>query len=127
MRTHAAAAIAAVVLLLMPVSAVADGGQDDPVGALYAAAANHDVAPGPLISLAWCESRFLPAARGDRGRSRGLVQLSTLDTGLYWHFLAAGYTDADDAEQAADYAARVAAGEWSHQGVTLRRWSCYGR
>src|SRR5262249_33382658 len=127
MRAHAwAAGLAGCLILCTATPALADGGQDDPVGALYAAADNHGVEPQTLIRLAWCESRFSPTARGDHGRSRGLVQLSTLDTGLYWHFLSVGYGDADDAEQAADYLARVASGEWRDRGITLRRWSCYG-
>jgi len=83
------------------------------------------VPAGPLIALAVCESRLDAGATGDYGRSHGLMQLNDRATGLIWHFYAVGYTDAYDADQAADYVARVAAGEWRREGVTLWRWSCY--
>jgi len=97
----------------------------DPVGAIYAAADNNGVAPAVLLALAECESRFNPSARGDYGRSHGLMQLNDRATGLLHHFYQQGYDDPYDPEQAADYVARVAAGEWAREGVTLGRWSCY--
>lgn len=59
--------------------------------------------------------------------SRGPFQINDLPTGLFWHFLRVGYDDPTDPEQAADYVARVSAGEWASEGVTLARWSCYRR
>lgn len=96
----------------------------DPVGIVHAAAQNHDTPAAPLLVIVACESRFSPSARGDRGHSHGLVQLNDLPTGLIWHFYAVGYDDPYHPEQAADYLARVAAGEWARQGIVLGRWSC---
>lgn len=105
----------------------------DVVGAIHAAAQNHHVAAQPLLDLSRCESRFDPNAQGDyrwRGgryvpTSRGPFQINDLPTGLYWHFLSVGYDDPMDPEQASDYVARVAKGEFRKDGVTLSRWSCW--
>jgi hypothetical protein len=116
----------AVVLGALTGAATARAAGPDPVGALHAAAQHHGVAAEPLIAIARCESSLDPSARGDRGHSHGLMQLSDLPgTGLLWHFKSKGYDNAYSAEQSADYVARVAGGEWRHEGVTLRRWSCY--
>lgn len=85
----------------------------------------HGVSVWALTALAECESQFNPEAVGDTGTSLGLLQLNTLPTGLYWHFLAVGYDDWRSATQQADYVARVLAGEWARDGVTARRWSCW--
>lgn len=104
-------------------------------GAIYAAAQIHGVAAEPLIELVRCETggTFRADAAGDwrwrDGRyvptSRGPAQINDLPTGLDRHFRAQGYDDPTDPEQAADYLARVATGEWARQGVTLARWSCW--
>jgi hypothetical protein len=68
------------------------------------------------------------AARGDYGQSLGLAQLNTRATGLYWHFRAQGYTDADDPEQAIDYLARVFGGEFAcGERITPHRWTMWRR
>ena len=85
----------------------------------------HGVSAWALDALARCESRYDAEAVGDHGTSLGLMQLNTLPTGLYWHFLAVGYDDWRSAIQQADYVARVLAGEWARDGVTARRWSCW--
>lgn len=123
--------------------AVARAEPVDVVGALYAAAEIHGVAPEPLIALVRCETAgtFDPDAKGDYrwrdGRyvptSRGAAQINDLPTGLARHFWSLGYTDRSDPEQAADYLARVASGEFvrnppplhPHGRVTLARWSCW--
>lgn len=89
-------------------------------------ARHHGADPEVVVAIADCESSLRPWVTGDSGSSHGLIQLSDLrGTGLLHHFLAVGYTDAYDAEQAADYIARVFAGEWRGDGVTPGRWSCY--
>jgi hypothetical protein len=115
--------------------------QPDVLGAVYAAAQRHGVEAEPLVALVLCESHGEAHAEGDErwrdGRfvptSRGATQLSDLPTGLAHHFWNwAGYTDRDDPEQAADYLARVATGEFLRDGtplhpyglVTLARWTC---
>lgn len=94
-------------------------GQEDPIGAVYAAAYNHGVAPYILLGIVRLESGFNPYAVGDYGESVGLIQLHR--RGLRNHFYQMGYTDPYSAEQAADYLAAVAAGEFP--GVTLRHWT----
>jgi hypothetical protein len=98
---------------------------DDVQVVIREAAATYGVPAAPLVALGRCESRLDPGAVGDSGRSHGLFQLNDLPTGLLWHFLRVGYSDAYDVVQAATYVARVASGEWARDGVTLRRWSCY--
>lgn len=111
--------------------------QPDVLGAIHAAAQNHEVPAAPLIELARCESAgtFDPDAKGDyrwRGgrfvpTSRGVYQLNELPgTGLYYHFKRE-YPDNDstDVEAVSDYVARVAKGEFAREGVTLARWSCW--
>jgi soluble lytic murein transglycosylase-like protein len=119
--------LSSLVLLLAECAVARADGYEDPVGAIYAAAQNNGVDPAPLISLAWCESRFRPAARGDEGHSHGLMQLSDRDTGLLAHFKAVKYSDPYDPEQAADYTARTLAGDFAGQGITMARWSCWRR
>jgi hypothetical protein len=118
--------------------------QPDVLGAVYAAAQRHGVAAEPLVALVRCESQADAHAEGDKrwraGRfvptSRGSAQLSDLPTGLAHHFWSLGYTDRDDPEQAADYLARVASGEFlpgrPHAPplhptgvVSIERWSCW--
>ena len=96
---------------------------------LVDAANRHGADAAVVVALAECESSLRPWVTGDHGSSHGLAQLSDLrGTGLLWHFLAQPeYDDAYDAEQAADYLGRVAAGHYAAEGVTLRRWSCYRR
>jgi len=134
-RLAATAALAACAVLTVWGSAAAQAVEEParyepasrgPRAVIEEAAERNGVPAGPLIALAVCESRLDPGARGDYGRSHGLYQLNDLrGTGLLWHFYAVGYTDAYDADQAADYVARVYAGEWARDGVTLRRWSCW--
>lgn len=122
----------ALALLLWP--RVAGAEPADTVGAIYAAAQNHGVSAGRLLSLASCETggTFDADAKGDyrwrEGRyvptSRGPFQINDLPTGLDGHFRRQGYTDRTDPEQAADYVARVLDGEFVRDGVTLARWSC---
>lgn len=92
--------------------------------------------PEPLLTLAWCESRFDPGARGDDGGSHGIYQLNDRPTGLLRHFYAVDYDDPYDAEQAIEYVVRVAAGEFlpgqpgalplhPYGVVSLARWSCW--
>lgn len=121
-------AVGLLVLLCLLAALVPTGSEaaePDAIGIVWAAAQNHATPAEPLLAIVACESRFRPAARGDYGRSHGLVQLNDRATGLIWHFYAQKYTDAYDPEQAADYLARVATGEWARQGVTLWRWSCH--
>lgn len=127
-------ALVAAVLLLGVLASPARAETTDVRGAIYAAAAIHGVDPGPLIDLVDCETggTFDADAAGDHrwrdGRyvptSRGPAQINDLPTGLARHYYAQGYTDRTDAEQAADYLARISAGEWASEGVTLARWSC---
>ena len=97
-------------------------------------ASSRGLRPQPILDLLWCESRFDPEAIGDHGPSLGLAQLSTLPTGLYAHFLEIGYSSAWDTEQAVEYLARVASGEFlpgqpsapelhTHGIVSSARWS----
>jgi len=115
----------AAALAALAVSDTEAGGNHDPRGAIHAAAQAHGVDAAPLLALAACESRYVPTARGDRGRSHGLFQLNDQPTGLLHHYRALGYADPYDAEASADYVARVASGEFARQGVTLGRWTCH--
>lgn len=128
-----AVAILAATLVATPATVQAES--YDPVGSIYAAADNHGVSAPRLLRIAHCESRYTPSSRGDGRRSHGLFQLNDLPTGLYWHFLHVGYDDPYDAEQAADYTARVLAGHFLPGGpypaplhpfgiVSIDRWSC---
>lgn len=103
------------------------GGRPWVVDVLVDRAEAHGVDPGLLVRLAVCEAgpRLDPRAVGDRGTSHGLMQLSELPTGLLDHFHARGYATAYSAWESADYVARVAAGTWADEGVTLARWSCW--
>lgn len=92
--------------------------------AIHDAAEQYGVSEARLTRVVACESRMDPYAVGDRGRSLGLVQLNTLRTGLYWHFLELGYDDAFNPYQAAPYLARVHAGEFYAEGIGPWRWSC---
>lgn len=98
-----------------------NAGQSDPVGAIYAAAANHNADANILINIVRLESNFNPYAVGDYGASVGLIQLHR--NGLRGHFYAVGYTDPYSVEQCVDYLARVATGEWRGQGVGLFHWT----
>lgn len=119
----------------MPLTVAEADGTVDAAGAIYAAAANHNVSPVRMLRVATCESRLNPYTRGDHGGSLGLFQLSSLDTGLLRHFYFVGYDDWTDAEQQADYFARVLAGDFLPGGpfpapldpygiVSVDRWSC---
>lgn len=122
-------------LLLSTSTATALADSSDPIGSIYAAASNHSVSPGPMLRVAFCESRFNPSARGDGGGSYGLYQLNGTPTGLLGHFYSLDYDDPFDAEQSADYYARVYAGEFlpgmpnqpplhPYGIVSVERWSC---
>lgn len=126
----------AVALLVVGLSGAAPAGAQEGVrpsrtawvvDLLAERAAAHGVAAAPLVALARCESSLDPGALGDRGRSHGLIQLNDRPTGLLDHFHRAGYATAYSAWQSADYLARVAAGEFAEEAVTLRRWSCWRR
>ena len=135
LRVHVAAVFVATTLLTAPPAQAYNG---DPVGSIYAAAQNHGVDPRPLLRVAWCESRFDPLAHTRDGHYHGLYMLGDVPTGLLGHFHSLGYDSAYDAEQAADYMARVLAGEFLPTGtspaplhpygiVSVRRWSCWDR
>ena len=136
---HTRITLAAVTALAVSVtSGVAYADSSDPIGSIYAAAANHRVSPGPMLATAFCESQFNAKAKGDRHLrkpSHGLFQLSELPTGLLAHFYYVGYTDPYDAEEQADYYARVTKGDFLPGGpypaplhpygiVSTKRWSC---
>lgn len=145
-QRYAAHAALALACLLFLGARIAEAESSDVRGAIYAAAHIHGVDPEPLIALVDCETAhtFDADAKGDYrwqgGRfiptSRGPAQLNDLETGLAHHFWDLGYTDRTDPEQAADYLARVAAGEFlpGQPGapplhptgiVSLKRWTCW--
>ena len=118
------------VLLVVFSSGVAQAQQvtpDDVRAALREAAAQEGVSGDILVQIVACETgqRFNADALGDRGTSHGIAQLNDRPTGLLSHFYSVGYSNPYSVEQASAYLARVAAGHWSVQGITLRRWSCY--
>jgi len=120
------AAGALLIIMVTPGAALAYT-RDDTRQAIYDAHINHGVSHAVLDRVVKCETgnTYQPDLVGDRGTSFGAVQLNSLRTGLYGHFLAQGYDDAADPYQALDYLARVATGEFARQGITLHRWMCY--
>ncbi len=105
----------------------ADGrlGNPQPMEEIVRAAAARYGADGDrLIRLARCSSRLNPLAIGDDGLSLGLFQLSKAPGGLYWHFVAHGYSDPLDAAQSSDYVARAYTGQFAADGVGPWSWLC---
>jgi hypothetical protein len=100
---------------------------DQVVAIVQERAAAYGVDAGTLTRIVRCESQLGQQLVGDYGHSHGPVQLSDLPTGLLCHFQSLGYSSAYDVWSSVDYLARVASGEFAGQGITLRRWSCYGR
>lgn len=100
---------------------------DEVTAIIEQTAAQYGANATQMLRLADCESNRRPWATGDRGTSHGLYQISALPTGLMWHFVSLGYSNPYDAHESASYVARVAVGEFANLGITLRRWSCYGR
>lgn len=92
---------------------------EDVVATITERAQAHGRAPGPMIELARCESKFDPFAIG-RLDERGLYQLHP--QGLLPTFRAWGYTDWTSAYQQADFVARALnAGMADHWRATWGR------
>jgi hypothetical protein len=113
---------------LMVASAAAAQSPDEVRAIIREAAATHGANPATLLAIVRCETggRWNADALGDSGHSHGIAQINDARTGLLSHFLAQGYSSPYNVAEAADYLARVAVGTWAGQGVTLRRWSCFG-
>lgn len=88
------------------------------VAIIQDAAARYGANATSLIAIARCETggTFNPAARGDGGRSWGLFQLH--DAGLRPLFYRRGYSDPDNAWEAADFAA------WAIANGLRSHWHC---
>lgn len=97
----------------------------DTLAAIEQASENTGISETWISRVIHCEDRTLdPNAVGDHGRSYGIAQLNTLPTGLYWHFVEIGYTDAFDPYQSAEYLARAFRGDFADRGIGAWRWSC---